>query len=107
MPCRKYTNCNRLEHFAKDCRAGPRMVNPMNARNPIPARGACFEYGGIEHYKAACPRLNQAPGQGGNRPNQVLAIDGGQDRGNNGNQARERDFMIRSEEARQDLNIMT
>ncbi|GJU64537.1 putative reverse transcriptase domain-containing protein [Tanacetum coccineum] len=38
--------------------------------------------------KLACHRLNRAPRQGGNRPNQVLAIDGGQGRGNNGNQAR-------------------
>ncbi|GJZ00582.1 hypothetical protein Tco_0518011, partial [Tanacetum coccineum] len=30
---------------------------------------------GTDHYKAARPRLNQAPGQGGNRPNQALAIE--------------------------------
>ncbi|GJX82734.1 putative reverse transcriptase domain-containing protein [Tanacetum coccineum] len=54
-PCRASTNCNRLGHFARDWRAGPRMVNPLNARNPIAARGACFECGGIDHYKFACP----------------------------------------------------
>ncbi|GJS65956.1 putative reverse transcriptase domain-containing protein [Tanacetum coccineum] len=42
----------------------PRMVNPMNARNLIAARGACFECGGSDHYKSACPRLDRAPGQG-------------------------------------------
>nr|GEV09216.1 uncharacterized mitochondrial protein AtMg00810-like [Tanacetum cinerariifolium] len=31
-----------------------------------------------DHDKAACPRLIRAPEQGGNRPNQTLAIDGGQ-----------------------------
>ncbi|GKC80416.1 hypothetical protein Tco_1131190 [Tanacetum coccineum] len=31
------------------------------------------------------PRLNRAPRQGGNGPNQVLAVDGGHDHGNNGN----------------------
>nr|GEV82387.1 DNA-directed DNA polymerase [Tanacetum cinerariifolium] len=78
MPYRMCTNYNRLGHFAKDCWAGPRMVNPPNARNSIAACGACFEYGGTDHYKSACLRLNQAPGQGGNRLNQALAIDGGQ-----------------------------
>ncbi|GKE09442.1 hypothetical protein Tco_1412993, partial [Tanacetum coccineum] len=34
---------------------GPRIVNPLNARNPTTARGACFECGGTDHYKATCP----------------------------------------------------
>ncbi|GKD94859.1 putative reverse transcriptase domain-containing protein [Tanacetum coccineum] len=61
MPCRTCTNYNRFGHFAKDYRVGPRMVNPVNARNPIAARGLCFECGSTDHYKAACPRLNRAP----------------------------------------------
>ncbi|GJX11727.1 putative reverse transcriptase domain-containing protein [Tanacetum coccineum] len=93
-PCRKCINCNRLGHFAKDCRARPRMVTPMNTRNSIAARGACFECGGTDHYKAACPRLNRAPRSGGNRPNQVMAIKGGQGRRNNGNKARRGAFMM-------------
>ncbi|GJV78445.1 reverse transcriptase domain-containing protein [Tanacetum coccineum] len=88
MPCRKCTNCNRLGHFARDCRAGPRMVTHVNARNPKTARGACFECGGTDHYKAACPRLNRAPRLGGNPQNQPMAIEEGQGCGNNGNQAR-------------------
>ncbi|GJW73813.1 putative reverse transcriptase domain-containing protein, partial [Tanacetum coccineum] len=44
MPCRTCINCNRLGHFAKDCRARPRMVNPLNAKNPTAACGACFNY---------------------------------------------------------------
>ncbi|GKC60065.1 putative reverse transcriptase domain-containing protein, partial [Tanacetum coccineum] len=90
-----------------DCRVVPRNVNPVNARNLAAARGACFECGGTDHYKSACPRLNQAQGPGVNRPNQALAIDGGQGRGNNGNQARGRAFMLGAEEARQDPNIVT
>ncbi|GJV17852.1 hypothetical protein Tco_1363175 [Tanacetum coccineum] len=85
----------------------PRLVNPLNARNPTAARGACFECGGTDHYKEACPRLNRAPRPEGNRPNQAMAVEGGQGRGNNGNQARRRAIMIGGEEARQDPNIVT
>ncbi|GJZ99504.1 putative reverse transcriptase domain-containing protein [Tanacetum coccineum] len=42
-----------------------------------------------------------------NRPNQVAANNGGQGRGNQGNQARGRAFMLGAEEARQDPNIVT
>ncbi|GJT91186.1 putative reverse transcriptase domain-containing protein [Tanacetum coccineum] len=107
MPCRKCMNCNRLGHFARDCRAGPRMVTPVSARNPTTAQGACFKCSGTDHYKAACPRLNRAPRPGGNRQNQPMAIEGGQGHGNNGNQARGGAFMMGAEEARQDPNIVT
>ncbi|GKC68496.1 reverse transcriptase domain-containing protein [Tanacetum coccineum] len=75
-PCRMCKNCNRLGHFAKDYRAGPRIVNPLNARNPTAARGACYEYGGTDHYKSECPRLNRALGRERNRPNQAMTIEG-------------------------------
>nr|GEU61690.1 hypothetical protein [Tanacetum cinerariifolium] len=53
-------NCNCPGHLAKDYRVVPRNVNPVNARNPAAARGACFECGSTNHYKSACPMLNQA-----------------------------------------------
>ncbi|GKE23138.1 putative reverse transcriptase domain-containing protein, partial [Tanacetum coccineum] len=106
-PCRACFSCNRLGHLAKDYRVVPRMVNPVNARNSTAARGVCFECGGTDHFKAACPRLNQAQRPGGGRSNQVVAIDGGQGRGNNGNRARGGAFVLGAEEARQDPNIMT
>ncbi|GKD44027.1 putative reverse transcriptase domain-containing protein [Tanacetum coccineum] len=105
MPCCKCTNCNRFGYFAKDCRAMPRMVTHVNARNPITARGACFECGGTDHYKAAYPRLTRAPRPGRNHQNQPMAIEGGQGRGNN--DARRGAFMMGAEEAWQDPNIMT
>nr|GEX78844.1 hypothetical protein [Tanacetum cinerariifolium] len=71
------TNCNCLGHFARDCRAGHRMVNPLNARIPTAARRACYECGRTDHYKSTCLRLNRALGQGGNHPNKAMAIEGG------------------------------
>ncbi|GJV93576.1 hypothetical protein Tco_1541389 [Tanacetum coccineum] len=87
--------------------AAPKMVNPVNARNPTTAHGACFECGGTDHFKAACPRLNQVKRPGGNRPNQAVANNGGQGHGKNSNQARGRAFMLGAEEACQDPNIVT
>nr|GEX40810.1 putative reverse transcriptase domain-containing protein [Tanacetum cinerariifolium] len=86
---------------------GPRAVNRLNARNPTDARGACFECGGTDHYKAACPRLNRAPSLRGNHLNQVMAIEGGQGHRNNGNQARGRAFVTGVKDARHDPNIVT
>ncbi|GKF35077.1 hypothetical protein Tco_0108277 [Tanacetum coccineum] len=76
------------------------MVTPVNTRNPTAAHGVCFECGGTNYYKAACPRLNRAPRPGENRPNQVMDIEGGQGRSNNGNQARGGAFMMGAEKVR-------
>ncbi|GKB67119.1 reverse transcriptase domain-containing protein [Tanacetum coccineum] len=35
-----------------DYSVAPRMVNPVNARNPTAAPGACYECGGTDHFKA-------------------------------------------------------
>nr|GEY78994.1 putative reverse transcriptase domain-containing protein [Tanacetum cinerariifolium] len=83
----------------------PGNVNLVNARN-LPVR-ACYECVSTDHVRPACPRLNNAQGPDGNRPNQVVANNGGQGRRNQGNQARGRAFMLGPEEARQDLNIVT
>ncbi|GJY85254.1 putative reverse transcriptase domain-containing protein [Tanacetum coccineum] len=74
--------------------------NTVNVRNPTPARRACHECGSTGHFRPACPRLNRTQGPGGNCPNQVAANNGGQGRGNQGNQARGRAFMLEAEEAR-------
>ncbi|GJR16662.1 hypothetical protein Tco_0799314 [Tanacetum coccineum] len=49
---------------------------------------------------SACPRLNIVQEPEGNRPNQVATNNGVQGRGNQGNQARGRAFMLGPEEDR-------
>ncbi|GKD96484.1 putative reverse transcriptase domain-containing protein, partial [Tanacetum coccineum] len=105
-PCRTCFNCNRPGYFAKDYRVMPRNVNPVNVRNPTPARATCYEIGSTDHLKPACSRFNRAQGPKGNRPNQAVANNRGQGRGNQRNQARGRAFMLVVEEARQDHNIV-
>ncbi|GJW60892.1 putative reverse transcriptase domain-containing protein [Tanacetum coccineum] len=104
-PYRTCFNYNLLGHLANDCRGVARNVNPVNARNPTVR--ACYECGSTDHVRSACPRLNRAQGPEENRPNQVAANNEGQGRGNQGNQARGRAFMLGAEEARQDPNIVT
>nr|GEU31409.1 putative reverse transcriptase domain-containing protein [Tanacetum cinerariifolium] len=77
----KRGNMGNLARIRMDYRVVPKNVNPLNVSNPAHARG--------------------------NHPNQVVANNGGQGRGNQMNQARGRAFMLGAEEARQDLNIMT
>nr|GEX74383.1 reverse transcriptase domain-containing protein [Tanacetum cinerariifolium] len=86
-PCRTCFNCNRPSHVAKYCRGFLRNMNPVNTRNP-PGR-ACYECGSTDHVRPACPRLNRAQRLRENHPNQVVANNGGQGRGNQENQARE------------------
>ncbi|GKD59794.1 putative reverse transcriptase domain-containing protein [Tanacetum coccineum] len=80
-PCRTCFNCNRPGHLARDCRVMPRNANPVNVKNPTPARGACHECGSTDHFRPACPRLNRAQGPGGNHPNPVTTNNGGQSHG--------------------------
>nr|GEV67224.1 hypothetical protein [Tanacetum cinerariifolium] len=93
------------ENTGSDCRVEPRNVNLINARNPTTK--TCYECGSTDHLRTTCPRLNQDQRPEGNHQNQVAAINGGQGRRNNGNQARGRAFMMGAEEAHQDPNIMT
>ncbi|GJW78213.1 putative reverse transcriptase domain-containing protein [Tanacetum coccineum] len=103
--CRTCFNYNRPGHLAKDCRGAPRNANPVNARNPTVR--ACYECGSTDHVRSDCPRLNRAQGPEENRPNQVVANNRGQGRGNQGNQARGRAFMLGAKKACQDSNIVT
>ncbi|GJV94095.1 integrase, catalytic region, zinc finger, CCHC-type containing protein [Tanacetum coccineum] len=75
----KCMNCNRFGHFAKDCRAGPRVVNPVMPKTQQLLVGRAL----------------------------TMAIEGGQGHGNNGDPAGGRDFVMGAEEALHDPNIIT
>ncbi|GKD01996.1 reverse transcriptase domain-containing protein [Tanacetum coccineum] len=76
IPCRSFFNCGRPGHMAKDCRVAPRIVNLVNARKPTAAPGACYECRGTDHFKEACPRLNQAQRPGETVQTKLLLIMG-------------------------------
>ncbi|GKE59865.1 hypothetical protein Tco_1510232 [Tanacetum coccineum] len=84
IPCRDCFNCVHPGYMVKDCRVAPRMVNPVNARNPLLLLKHVMSVGELIILRQ-----------------QVLVC------GNNSNQARGRAFMLRAEEARQDPNIVT
>ncbi|GJY33346.1 putative reverse transcriptase domain-containing protein [Tanacetum coccineum] len=64
----------------------------------------CFNYNLPGHLLRIVESSSEARG---NHQNQIVAVNEGQGRGNNGNQARGMAFMLGAKEARWDLNIMT
>ncbi|GJW87847.1 hypothetical protein Tco_0163187 [Tanacetum coccineum] len=60
-----------IGHLARDCRVVPRNVNPVNVRNPAPAREQCHECGSTDHFRPTCPKRYEHQGLGGNHPNPV------------------------------------
>ncbi|GJZ41463.1 putative reverse transcriptase domain-containing protein [Tanacetum coccineum] len=85
-PCRTCFNCNHPGHLAKDCKGVPRNVNLVNARNLTIT--TCYKSGSTDYVRPACPRFNRAQGLEEKPPNHVVANNGGQGHGNQGNQAR-------------------
>ncbi|GJT25618.1 putative reverse transcriptase domain-containing protein [Tanacetum coccineum] len=102
-PCRLCYNCQKLGHFAKDCRETFKQVAPMNAVRMGYNQRVCFECGSPDHLRNTCPKMHRAPGQAGN----PLALEGNRNARNNGNQARGRAFNGNVVEALQDPNVVT
>ncbi|KAJ9566644.1 hypothetical protein OSB04_002610 [Centaurea solstitialis] len=73
--------CGKGGHIDKDCRGK-----------------ACFECGSFNHYRNACPKVNQRPYANRAQP---------ANQGNRGGLARGRAFVIGAEEARQNPDVVT
>nr|GFA44345.1 reverse transcriptase domain-containing protein [Tanacetum cinerariifolium] len=80
-PCApKCRNCNKISHFARDCRSATNTNNAKNQRGTGSGqRPACYECGVQGHFKRECPKLknnNNHGNQGGrnNAPARVYAV---------------------------------
>nr|GFA94150.1 hypothetical protein [Tanacetum cinerariifolium] len=80
-PCApKCRNCNKIGHFARDCRNTANTNNADNQRgNGLGQKPTCYECGVQGHFKRECPKLknnNNHGNQGGrnNAPARVYAV---------------------------------
>ncbi|GJS53895.1 reverse transcriptase domain-containing protein [Tanacetum coccineum] len=69
--CRLCYNCQKLGHFARDCRAPIRQVAPVSAVKMENNQRVCYECGSFEHLCNTCPKLNRAPADALQNPNVV------------------------------------
>nr|GFA48539.1 hypothetical protein [Tanacetum cinerariifolium] len=80
-PCApKCRNCNKIGHFARDCRSTENNNNANNQRGTgLGQKTTCYECGVQGHFKRECPKLknnNNHGNQGGtnNAPARVYAV---------------------------------
>ncbi|GJX77150.1 putative reverse transcriptase domain-containing protein [Tanacetum coccineum] len=104
-PCNVCFNYQKPVHYARDCQAPIRQVDPVNAVGMSNNSRVCYECGSPNHFRNTCPKLNRAPGQIRNQ----LALEGSRNNRSNGNQVRGRAFNVNvnAMEAVQDPNVVT
>nr|GEZ22718.1 putative reverse transcriptase domain-containing protein [Tanacetum cinerariifolium] len=80
-PCApKCRNCNKIGHFARDCRGTANTNNANNQRGTgLGQRPACYECGVQGHFKRECPKLKDNNNHGNqgrrnNAPARVYAV---------------------------------
>nr|GEZ74290.1 reverse transcriptase domain-containing protein [Tanacetum cinerariifolium] len=84
-PCtQKCHKCNKVGHFARDCRSSgnTNVVNSQRNNGANPKGNGCFEYGATGHFKRDCPKLKNKDGEKVNAPGWVYAVRNAEKRGN-------------------------
>nr|GFB20516.1 hypothetical protein [Tanacetum cinerariifolium] len=84
-PCtQKCHKCNKVGHFARDCRSSgnTNVVNAQRNNGANPKGNGCFECGATGHFKKECPKLKNKDGEKVNAPGWVYAVENAEKRGN-------------------------
>nr|GEW24766.1 reverse transcriptase domain-containing protein [Tanacetum cinerariifolium] len=84
-PCtQKCHKCNRVGHFARDCRSSgnANVANAQRDGKETPKGNGCFECGASGHFKRDCPKLNNTNDGNRNAQGWVYAFGNGKKNGN-------------------------
>nr|GEV84080.1 putative reverse transcriptase domain-containing protein [Tanacetum cinerariifolium] len=84
-PCtQKRHKCNKVGHFARDCRSfgNANVTNAQRNNGANPKGNGCFECGATGHFKRDCPKLKNKDGEKVNAPGWVYAVRNAEKRGN-------------------------
>nr|GEX55763.1 hypothetical protein [Tanacetum cinerariifolium] len=80
----KCHRCNKVGHFARDCKSSgnANVVNAQRNNGANPKGNGCFECGATWHFKRDCPKLKNKDGEKANAPGWVYAVGNAERRGN-------------------------
>nr|GEW53092.1 hypothetical protein [Tanacetum cinerariifolium]GEY13154.1 hypothetical protein [Tanacetum cinerariifolium] len=80
----KCHKCNKVGHFARDCRSSgnANVANALRNNGANPKGNGCFECGATGHFKRDCPKLKNKDGEKVNAPGWVYAVGNAEKRGN-------------------------
>nr|GFA30985.1 reverse transcriptase domain-containing protein [Tanacetum cinerariifolium] len=84
-PCtQKCHKCNKVEHFARDCRSygNTNVANAQNNNGANPKGNGCFECGALGHFKRDCPKLKNKDEGNVNAQGWVYAVGNAEKKGN-------------------------
>nr|GEY68175.1 putative reverse transcriptase domain-containing protein [Tanacetum cinerariifolium] len=84
-PCaKKCHKCNKVGHFAHDCRSSgnTNVANTQRNNGENPKGNGCFECETTGHFKRDCPKLKNKDGGKVNAPGGVYAVRNAEKRGN-------------------------
>nr|GFC81552.1 hypothetical protein [Tanacetum cinerariifolium] len=80
----KYHKCNKVGHFARDCRSSgnTNVANAQRDNRENPKGNGCFKCGAPGHFKRDCPKLKNNDGGNVNAQRWVYAVGNAEMKGN-------------------------